>query len=62
MKFIQYIRVALLVPVLCIGLAQAQDSAVYDDRSSNPALQAMATRSRTNIACATNKVQNKTLV
>src|ERR1035437_10193743 len=30
MKFIQFIRVTLLAPVLCIGLAQAQDSAVYD--------------------------------
>ena len=30
MKFIQFIRLALLAPLLCLGLAHAKDRAVYD--------------------------------
>lgn len=34
MKFIRFIRVTLLAPLLCLGLAQAQDSAVYDGQQN----------------------------
>ena len=34
MKFIQFIRFALLAPGLCLGLAHAQDSAVYDTQQN----------------------------
>lgn len=34
MKFIQFIRVTLLAPLLSLGLAHAQDSAVYDTQQN----------------------------